>query len=775
MEKALKTLEWEKIIEEIEKEAESSGGREYVLSLKPSTDAELIERWHLLNNEAFKTIQVLGYSSFSGIKDIRSYLERAKMGGIVYPDEFEEILSTIESWKRLREYQEKAKILAANLWKNTIHSLSSLYHEIKKCIQNGEVLDSASPELRSIRQKKEKIYQKNKEALENILQKEWRAYLQDNIITIRHGRYVLPVKQEFRNKVQGIVHDQSTSGLTVYIEPLSVVELNNQISILENEEKKEIEKILLKLTSLLLSHEEELRENFEITSYLDFVYAKIRWADKRKGIVPILEKEKQTIILREARHPFLGERAIPISLEVGRTFNTLVITGPNTGGKTVTLKTIGLFVLLNQAGIPVLAKEGTTLGIFNEIFADIGDEQSIEQNLSTFSSHLTNIVSFIDYLERTGDKKVLVLLDELGAGTDPQEGAALAVALLEYFHQKGTINVVATHYPQLKVIASKYPEMENASMEFDEKTLRPLYRINLGIPGKSNAILIAKRLGLPRKILDRALSLLSEDEIKLEEVIGELHRDRKKLQEEIEKVNRVSKELEEEKVNLEKEKRNLQKEKEELREKQKKELFKEISLAESKLKEIIKKMQEEKISMKDTQELQEELKGIKRDFTTEEKKERKEYIPHIGEKIKLKSSSKEGIVLEIDPEKKTALLQVGILKVSVPWSDIEPGENSEELVPVHVKVKKEKYVPTEINIRKMTVDEGIEEVKKFLERAFLAGLPRVRIIHGRGTGKLRNAVHQYLSEVPYVKEFYLASAAEGGEGATIVLLESPRY
>jgi len=423
------------------------------------------------------------------------------------------------------------------------------------------VVDSASPELKQIRQKKERLNQKIKETLENIIQKEWRSYLQDQIITIRHGRYVVPIRQEFRGKIQGIVHDQSTSGLTVYVEPQVIVELNNQIALLESEEKREIERILTRLTSILLSYKEEILENLRTSFELDFVYAKIKWAEKHKAITPILEKEKPLIILREARHPFLGEKAVPISLEVGRTFNTLVITGPNTGGKTVTLKTIGLFVLLNQAGIPVPAKEGTVLGIFNQVFADIGDEQSIEQNLSTFSSHMTNIISFIDYLERTGDKRVLILIDELGAGTDPQEGAALAVALLEYFHEKGTINVIATHFPQLKVIASKYPGMENASMEFDEISLKPLYKVVMGIPGKSNAILISKRLGLPRKILDRSLSLLSEDEIKLEEVIGELQRDRRRYEEEIEKINKLKRDLQEEKRKIQEEKEMLEKEK----------------------------------------------------------------------------------------------------------------------------------------------------------------------------------------------------------------------
>lgn len=778
IDKALKTLEWDRIINEIEKEAETSGGKERIRTLRPVSNYEIIEKWHILNSEALKTVYSLGFPSFSGVKNIDIYLERAEKGGIIYPEEFEEIISTLEAWKRLKDYQEKAKNIAPNLWKNTVHYLSDLYLQIRKCIQDGEVIDSASPELKAIRQKKEKISQKIKETLDNLVYKDWRFYLQDQIVTIRHGRYVVPVKQEFKGKVQGIIHDQSTSGLTVYVEPLTVVELNNQLAVLESEEKKEIEKILLKLSSLLLSYKEEIIENLNTTFELDFIYAKIKWANKHKSTIPLLEKDKALIILREARHPFLGERAVPISLEVGRSFNTLVITGPNTGGKTVTLKTVGLLILLNQAGIPVPAKEGTTFGIFKQVFADIGDEQSIEQNLSTFSSHMSNIISFIDYLERTGDKQVIVLLDELGAGTDPQEGAALAVALLEYFHEKGTINIVATHYPQLKVIASKYAGMENASMEFDEFTLKPLYRVVMGIPGKSNAILISKRLGLPKKILDKALNLLSEDEIKLEEVIGELQKDRKKFQEELEKINKLKRELQEERRKILEEKEHIEREKERLKLKYKEELFKEISQIDYKLKEIIKKIQEGSLNIKEAQKLQEEIRSIKRELLIEEEKQNSEYlyIPNVGDRVKLKSTKKEGFILDIDGERKNATVQVGLLKITVPWSDIEPSFNKEEtIIPSYVKISKidKEKVPTELNIRMMTVDEGLEEVKKYLEKAFLAGLKKVRIVHGKGTGKLRSAVHDYLSELPYVKEFYIAPPMEGGEGATIVVLESP--
>ncbi|MFN3699420.1 MAG: endonuclease MutS2, partial [Dictyoglomus sp.] len=546
------------------------------------------------------------------------------------------------------------------------------------------------------------------------------------------------------------------------VEPLPVVELNNQLAILEVEEKKEIEKILLKLSSHVLNYKEEILENLRTSFELDFVYAKIRWAEKQKAIVPILEEDKPMIILREARHPFLGEKAVPISLEVGRHFNTLVITGPNTGGKTVTLKTIGLLVLLNQSGVPVPAKEGTTFGIFNQVFADIGDEQSIEQSLSTFSSHMTNIISFIDYLEKTGDKKVIILLDELGAGTDPQEGAALAVALLEYFHEKGTINVIATHYPQLKVIASQYPGMENASMEFDEITLKPLYKIVMGIPGKSNAILVSKRLGLPRKILDRAMNFLSKDEIKFEEVIGELQKDRRKLQEELERVNKLKRDLQEERKKFFEEKENIEREKEKLKAKYKEELFKEISQIEAKLREIIKKIQERDLTMQDAQKLQEEVKKMKVELLKKEKlKEESEvrYIPHIGDKVRLKSTKKEGFVLDVDNDKKIAIVQVGILKIDVPWSEIEPSYSEEDsITSSYVKINKlnREKIPPELNIRMMTTDEGLEEVKRYLEQAFLAGLKRVRIVHGKGTGKLRSIVHEYLSQVPYVKEFYLA-------------------
>ncbi|MCX7846051.1 MAG: endonuclease MutS2 [Dictyoglomaceae bacterium] len=774
MKKVLKILEWEKIVNEISKYAETSLGKEKILSLVPINEFFQIEKWHKENKEAFRTIYELGFPSFLGIKDIRKYLEKGKIGGIIFPEEFEDIVSTLDTWKRVRDYQEKAKNLANNLWGKIIHILSPLLSEIRKCIQNGEILDSASPELKNIRNKIFKTHQKIKETAEHFLQKEWKNFLQESIITIRHGRYVLPVKQEFRNRLNGIVHDQSTSGLTYYIEPLPLVELNNQLSILEIEEKKEIERILRRLTTLVLSHEKEILENLEITSYLDFVYAKLRWAEKYKCILPEIT-EKPIIILRDARHPFLGERAVPISLEVGKKFNTLVITGPNTGGKTVTLKTIGLFILLNQAGIPVPAKDGTFLGIFDRIFLDIGDEQSIEQNLSTFSSHLTNIIEMVEYLENNDkNENVLILLDELGAGTDPQEGSSLALALLEYFHSKGIINVIATHYPQLKIIATKYEGMENASMDFDEETLRPLYKISLGIPGKSNALKIAKRLGLSQKIIDRAYSFLSSNEIKVEDLIEELQKEKQKLQKEHEELNKIRENLEMERINLEKEKSKILEEKELLRNKETNKLLKEISQLEERVKEIIRKLQEESISMQNAQKIQKDIKELSLQIRKKKEEQEEIYIPHIGEKVKIRNSNKEGIILDIDGEKETALVQVGILRVNVSFKDLERStEEKDIIVPSFVKVERKKYVPMEISIRQLTVDEGLEILKKYLEDAFLAGLPRVRIIHGRGTGKLKKAVHEYLSTVNYVKEFYTADPLEGGEGATIVILDKP--
>ncbi|MGB9858085.1 MAG: endonuclease MutS2 [Dictyoglomaceae bacterium] len=773
MKKALKVLEWEKIINEISKGAETSIGREKIFSLLPTTDYFQIERWYIENKEAFRTIYELGFPSFSGIKDIRGYLEKGKIGGIIFPEEFGDIINTLETWQRLREYQEKAKNIAENLWRKHIHSLASLSSEIRKCIQNGEVVDNASPELKSIRNKIFKTQQKIKEIAEYFLQREWKNFLQDPIITIRHGRYVLPVKQEFRNRLEGIVHDQSASGLTLYVEPLPLVELNNQLSILEAEEKKEIERILKKLTSLVVSYEDKILENLENTSYLDFVYAKIRWAEKYKCTLPIIEK-KPIIVLRDARHPLLGERAVPISLEVGRKFRTLIITGPNTGGKTVTLKTIGLFVLLNQAGIPVPAKDGTILGVFDHVFLDIGDEQSIEQNLSTFSSHLSNIIEMVNYLENNKEGNILILLDELGAGTDPQEGSSLALALLEYFHSKGTINVIATHYPQLKVIATKYEGIENASMEFDEETLRPLYKITMGIPGKSNALKIAKKLGLLPEIIDRAYNFLSSDEIKLEDLIGELQKEKQRLLEEYEELNKLKENLEKEKRLLEEEKRNILKEKELLKNKEISKLLKELSFWEEKVKDIIRKIQEESLSMQSAQRIQKEIRDLSSQILATQEEKLEEYVPHLGERVKIKGSKKEGVVLDIDGEKETALVQIGLLKLNISWKDLERVEEEREVVmPRFVKVERKKYVPMEINIRQLTVDEGLEMVKKYLEDAFLAGLPRVRIIHGKGTGRLKKAVHEYLSTVNYVREFYTASPGEGGEGATIVILEKP--
>lgn len=774
--KALKILEWDKILNEIAKEAETSIGKERVLALSPINEISFIERWHTENRDAFNTIYEFGYPSFSGIKDIRRYIEKGEIGGLIYPEEFEEILNTLEAWNRLREYQEKAVKVTRILWKQNLHSLNSLLNEIKRCIQNGEVLDSASSELKNIRNKKLRIQQKIKETLEHFLQREWREFLQEPIITVRHGRYVLPVKQEFRNKLQGIVHDQSTSGLTFYIEPLPLVELNNQLQILEIEEEKEIENILRRLTSLVLSYKDKILENLEITSYLDFVYAKIRWAEKYKCIIPEIGKERY-IILREARHPFLGDRAVPISLEVGRRFNTLVITGPNTGGKTVTLKTIGLFVLLNQAGIPVPAKEGTFLGVFDNVFLDIGDEQSIEQNLSTFSSHLTNIIEMVKYLEENKEKSenILILLDELGAGTDPQEGSALALALLEYFHFKGTINVIATHFPQLKLIATKYEGIENASMEFDEVTLKPLYKITIGIPGKSNALKVAQNLGLLPTIIQRAYSFMSTDELRVEDLIGDLQREKSKLEKELEQIDRLKEELRKEKERLEEEKRNIIKEKELLKSKETSKLLKELSYWDDKLREIIRKIQEESMTMQKAQNIQKEIRELTIDILSQKEEKEEKYIPHMGERVKLKNSKNEGIVLDVDAEKETALVQVGLIKLNIPWKELEKLEEEKaEIIPQKaIKIERKRNVPMELIVRQKTVDEALDMVKKYLEDAFLAGLPRVRIVHGKGTGKLRRAIHEYLSTLNYVKEFHLAPPYEGGEGATIVLLEEP--
>ena len=791
-EKSLKTLEYDKIKNLLLDETESQLGREYTQKLHPSTDELEIKRWITETDEAYRLIMKRGNPPLYGVKPIQNEIKRTQIGGSLSPEGLTKIAETLRCSNALKKYlnetlDEEEDSNFPNI-QNMIEGLSTFdYIEkaiYKAIISETEISDDASPKLRTIRITKKQKSENIKSKLNSMITSEDnKKFLQDSLYTVRDGRYVVPVKRDFKSDVPGMVHDMSSSGATLFIEPMAIVELNNQIRELEGEERQEIEKILRELSAMVGEHSYEIGANEHILKELDFTFAKGKLGIKLKGSKPEINTDG-IVNIKKARHPLLKEdTVVPIDIYIGKDFDTLVITGPNTGGKTVSLKTVGLLTAMAQSGLFIPAREHSQIAVFDNIYADIGDEQSIEQSLSTFSSHMVNIV---DILSKIKDNS-LVLFDELGAGTDPTEGAVLAIAILEKLRQYDVRTIATTHYNQLKVYAMTTDGVENASMEFNIDTLSPTFRLLIGIPGKSNAFEISRRLGLKEEIIDSAKELVEVENIQFEDMLGEIEKNREIIESErleAEKARQETKRLEERAI-------SFREKTEEMREK----LLEEARIE---AKEIIKNAKEE------SKLIIEELKDLKnnlgedssrrineaQELLRKSEKDLDSKINHdlldirvgkptkdlkAGDSVKIPSLNQEGTVITPPDSSGNTQVQVGIMKMNLPYDSLVPidGEvkttSTEKNKKIHTA--KSKFIKKEIDLRGKNVEDAIFELDKYLDDAYIAGLKEVEIIHGKGTGALREGLQPYFKKHRHIKSTRTGGYREGGTGVTIAELK----
>jgi len=787
--KVLYTLEYNKIIDKLKGFAVSEMGKKMVEGLKPSNDINDILYWQKETSEAVSMILKKGSLSFGGLKNIKPYIKRASVGGILsiqelfYICDFIYVSGKVKNYAKSESKNDIFKILEPQF--DMIEIIGELEKNISKCIiSETEVADDASGTLKDIRRNIKSSNDKIKEQLTSIIHSQsYKNMLQEPVITIRNERYCVPIKQEYRNSFGGMVHDQSATGATVFMEPMSVVQLNNKIKELYSKEKIEIEKILKMLSEKVNEYKDMLLSNFEILSHLDFVFAKGELSISMNATEPIFNT-KGYINIKKARHPLLDPlKVVPINIYLGDNFTTLLITGPNTGGKTVSIKTIGLFTLMGQAGLHISAFDNSELTVFEDVFADIGDEQSIEQSLSTFSSHMSNIVKII---ENVTDNS-LVLIDELGAGTDPAEGAALAVAIIEYLHKRKIRTAVTTHYSELKLYALSTDGVENASCEFDIKTLCPTYNLLIGTPGKSNAFAISKRLGLPEFIINNARQVLSHEDVKLEDVITDLEISRKTIAVEQERAEQYRIEAEKLKKDFEKQKKKIKEQREKIIRNANEEARKLLFDAKDEADKIIKDMNK-MLRRKDTVNMEEKrqllknkLSSVNEKLSKMSNKQKKLYkIPKKlvkGDRVFIHTLNQSGIVINTPDSRGDVTIRVGIMTVKVNISNLSLDKSEEETkitakkYSMNVKARKAQNISPEVDLRGLMVEEAIEKTDKYLDDAYLAGISPVTVIHGKGTGVLRNAVQEFLRKNPHVKSFRIGQYGEGETGVTIVELK----
>lgn len=784
--KSFKTLEFNKIIDKLQNYAGSELGKKIAGQLTPYTDIDEIKLHQGETSEAVTMILKKGSLGMGGLRDISTYIKRVNVGGSLNIVELLHIADFLRVAKRAKNYgQAKGKndsfpILEPRF--NAIELANDLERDIERCIISPtEVSDDASSTLREIRRNIKISNDRIKEQLNSIIHSaSYRNMLQDPVITIRNDRYCVPVKQEYKNAFSGMIHDQSATGATVFIEPMSVVNLNNRIAELLSNEKVEIERILALLSSKVAEYDDLLLSNQEILADLDFVFAKGKLSISMKATEPIFNT-KGYINIKKARHPLLNpETVVPTNIYIGKDFNTLLITGPNTGGKTVTLKTVGLFTLMGQSGLHISAFDNSQLTVFDEVFADIGDEQSIEQSLSTFSSHMTNIVKILDKITNNS----LVLLDELGAGTDPTEGAALAISIIQYLHKIGVRTLVTTHYSELKLFALSTDGVENASCEFDVQTLRPTYRLLIGVPGKSNAFAISQRLGLPEFLIEDAKEVLSHEDVKFEDVITDLEINRKSLEIEKEKAEEYRKEAERLRVEAQKQREKLNSQREKIIRKANEEARILISDAKDEADKVLKEIRKlqrtgnTKAIEEKRQSLKDKMSKVESKLTKNEKKNYN--VPEklvIGDKVKVHSLNQSGVVATLPDKNGNVTVKTGIMKVTVNIKDLSLDQSDSVIMATpkkfasSIKRKKASNVSAEIDLRGCLADEAIDLVDKYLDDAYLAGVSPVTIIHGKGTGALRKAVHTFLKTNAHVKSFRLGQYGEGESGVTVVELK----
>ena len=782
--KALKTLEFDKIIHILTAHAASEGAKEMCRKLVPYDNINDVERAQRETADALRRVYRKGSVSFGGIRDIRGSLKRLEIGGILGMGELLQIMSLLETAGKIRQYgQREADDTSRDSLDESFEFLDpvpTLASEIRRCIlADDEMADDASSALLQIRRSMRQMNDKVHNTLNSMVNGSARSYLQDPVVTMRDGRYCLPVKAEHRSQVPGMIHDQSSTGSTLFIEPMAVIKLNNDFKELLMKEQQEIEKILSVLSEKAAAVTEILAEDYRILTALDFIFARAMMAKDMKATRPIFNTDRQ-IHIKDGRHPLLDpKKAVPITVRLGDDFDLLIITGPNTGGKTVSLKTVGLFTLMGQAGLHIPAFEGSRLAVFDQVYADIGDEQSIEQSLSTFSSHMTTIVSILKEVTLNS----LVLFDELGAGTDPTEGAALATSILDHLHRQGIRAMATTHYSELKVYALSTEGVENACCEFDVESLRPTYRLLIGIPGKSNAFAISSRLGLEDFLIEDAKKRINAQDVSFEDMMAELQDSRVKLLNEQEEITRYKSEIRTLRDALQKKQDRIDERKEKILSDAAAQANAILQEAKDYADETMKnfhKFGKASISVKDMEaeraRLREKIK--ENDSRTAKaapkpKKKLKAAALHIGDRVRVLSLNLEGTVSTLPNPKGDLFVQMGILRSQVNINDLEyigEAENLQKGMTTgggKLRMSKSAAVSTEINLIGMTVDEAIAHLDKYLDDAYLAHVPSVRIVHGKGTGALRTAVHQYLKRYKHVKSFRLGTFGEGDAGVTI--------
>ena len=787
-EKALKTLEYDKIIEQLTSRASSLLGKRKCENLQPSASLGEIEHLQRQTQNALTRLFQKGTISFGGARDVRGSLKRLEIGSSLGIQELLSICSVLENSSRVKAYgrRENSDIPRDSLDDlfDALEPLGTLSAEIRRCIlSEDEISDDASPALRQIRRSIKNTGERIHNQLAGMVNGSARSYLQDAVITMRNGRYCIPVKAEYKNQVPGMIHDQSSTGSTLFIEPMAVVKLNNDIRDLELKEQAEIEAILASLSELAAQNRESIQYDLETLTELDFIFARASLAMDQKATRPLFNTDGY-INIRKGRHPLIDkDRVVPIDIHLGKEFHLLIVTGPNTGGKTVSLKTVGLLTLMGQSGLHIPALDRSELSIFTEVYADIGDEQSIEQSLSTFSSHMTNVVSFIE----KADRNSLVLFDELGAGTDPTEGAALAIAILNYLQKQGIRTMATTHYSELKVYALSTAGVENASCEFDVETLRPTYRLLIGVPGKSNAFAISGKLGLPDFIIDEARKQISQEAESFEDVISQLEESRVTLEREQEEISRYKEEIARLKKDLEARQEKLDSRKEKILQdanEQAHAILREAKEYADKTMKDFHRFGKENISVKEMeqerQRLREKMNKVEKKMTIKKKaapaKTLKPSDLHLGDGVKVLSMNLKGTVSTLPDSRGYLFVQMGIMRSKVHISDLailqdDPvitAPNLQRTQTGKIKMSKSASVGVEINLLGKTVDEAVAELDKYLDDAYLAHLPSVRIVHGKGTGALRKGVHQYLRRQKHVKSFRLGEFGEGDAGVTIV-------
>lgn len=785
--KTLHTLEYNKIIDLLCEHATCASGRELCKHLKPSTDLAHIRIAQQQTSDALTRIFQKGSLTFSGTHNIGASLKRLEIGGTMSSEELLRTASLLEVAKRAKAYarneREDANTDSLDELFAKIEPLTTLLNEIRRCIlSEDEIADDASANLKNIRRSIRNINEKIRSQMNTMLNNsDTKNHLQDNVVTMRNGRYCLPVKAEAKAQVPGMIHDQSSTGSTLFIEPMAVVKLNNDLKELYLKEQEEIEKVLAELSSQAAEHIPALQNNYETLTELDFIFAKGSLAKQYNGTAPVFNTDHR-IRIRKGRHPLLDSHTVvPIDVRLGDEFDLLVVTGPNTGGKTVSLKTVGLFTLMGQAGLHIPANDRSELSIFTKVFADIGDEQSIEQSLSTFSSHMTNIVSILKH----ADEHSLVLFDELCAGTDPTEGAALAISILSRLHDYGIRTMATTHYSELKVFALSTPGVENASCEFSVETLSPTYRLLIGIPGKSNAFAISGKIGLPADIIEDAKGRISQQEESFEDLIADLETSRVTIEQERLEAEHCRQEIEQSKKKLLEKQERLESQRDQIIRQANEEahaiLREAKEVADKTIKNFhkygqatanVKEMEQERSKLRD------KMSGLEKNMTAKTKERSTNHkIPknlRIGDSVKVLSMNLKGTVHTLPNDKGDLYVQMGILRSLVNIRDLVLLEDTpaysngkKSTGAGKIKMAKSSSISTEINLIGKTTDEAIVLLDKYLDDAYLAHMPSVRIVHGKGTGALRKAVHNHLKRLKYVESFRLGEFGEGDSGVTI--------